>query len=100
VRLVLNDNRLLPFSTPLPPATLSITSLVVPFVMQTYVPTLQANVNKGWVTDLAADSSTGEWEPTVSVQQIVARAAIDSMIGDIPSVGPNASYTLDSQGRR
>jgi hypothetical protein len=38
------------------------------------------------------------WEPPAYVRQVVAQAAIDGVIGDIPSIAPNATYSLAFPG--
>ena len=63
------------------------------------MPTLQTNINKGWSVDTGAgeklfNSLVYYWTPTAWVRQIVARAAVDVVIGDISMPGPNTSYSL------
>lgn len=91
-------HRLLPIATTIPPATLSVASVVVPFVVRTTVPTLQTNVNRGgWTSDWSKNAMR-YWSPTPSVQQLVARAAVDTTMGDIPAFGSNTSYSLTFPG--
>jgi hypothetical protein len=97
--------RLLPIATTIPPATLSVESIVIPFVVPKTVPSLETNVNRqGWAvrgaTSLPWQSGYPNhvWFPTPSVRQIVARAAVQDTIGDIPAFGPNTSYSLTFDG--
>lgn len=97
--------RLLPIAATIPPATLSVASIAVPYVVQRVVPSLQTNVNReGWTVNRDYRSSPWKqtrlrnWYPTPSVRQIVARAAVQSTIEDILAFGPNTSYSLTFPG--
>jgi hypothetical protein len=94
---IANLYRALPIATTIPPATLAVDNVIVPFVMRTWVPTLMTNVHNSWTIDMSNNRSL-YWTPTSWVRQITARTAIDSVIGDIPSPATNMSYGLEFPG--
>ncbi|PSN67106.1 hypothetical protein BS50DRAFT_676739 [Corynespora cassiicola Philippines] len=92
---------LLPIATVIPPATLTVSNMIVPFVTQLSVPTLQTNVNY-WTQNMQEkhhhdqDGSnwTPLWEPTSYVRQAIAQAAMENIIRGFLPMSLNMSYTI------